>query len=102
MALPSVFDYLLIIVTNKKLLAGWLLLLTLAGVQTGKTVYVTQATQSAVTTQKVIDIKDSLDRVEQHLSRQDQKLDKLLEETVRVRTELELHEKADTKTAKKK
>lgn len=89
--LSSFLSTIAALAANKKVVGGWLLLLTLATAQVGEKVYVGRTEEMTALKAKVEAIQDSLDRIDSTLNRNSEKLDALLRETVQVKAELEAH-----------
>jgi hypothetical protein len=88
---------LLTIVVNKKLLLGWLVLLSSGLVVVGDTVYVARTRQLSAMETKLEYIKDAVDKIDGKLDAQQRTLLDLVREQEKVRAELEQHEAATAK-----
>lgn len=87
-------------VSSKKLLGAWLVLLTVAVGTVGEKVYVARTSELAVIETKLDAVKESLGKVEETTKENNKLLIEVLKEQERVKTELEAHERNSEKRSK--
>ena len=78
---------------NKKMVASWLILLSMATAQLGEKVYIERTAELAVVEQQLSTIQSTLDKMDKTLDKNADKLLQILEEQARVRAELEILKK---------
>lgn len=82
---------------NKKIVAAWLILLSLATAQVGEKVFIDRTRELAIVETNMQNIQKTLDKMDSTLEKNAEKLDNLLRETYRISAELEAHEKSNQK-----
>ena len=74
---------------NKKLVASWLILLTMATAQIGEKVYVSRTRELTTIEGQLTGIQTTLDKMDKTLDKNQDRLVNILEEQAKVRAELE-------------
>jgi hypothetical protein len=98
--LSSLAAFLGEVVTHKRIVGGWLVLLSLGLVQVGEKVYVERTAEIAVLHSQLSDIQATLSRMDRTLELNSEKLNELLVDSARLRAELESHERNTTMRTK--
>lgn len=87
---------------NKKVVGSWLVLITVSLAAIGDRVFIKDAVKNATVVEKLDNMQTTLDRIENQMEAQGATLSDLRDESVRVRTELDLTREANRKLNGKK